>query len=51
MQLCKALLVLRDNGMEHHHIKEYAIRRVNEDNFRLLYHPDMITPLELIDKN
>jgi hypothetical protein len=50
-QLCQSLVVLRNNGIEHRHIKEYAVRRVNAEQFRLVYHPDMNSPLSLIEEN
>jgi hypothetical protein len=43
-QITKALILLREAGYEHRHIKEYAIRRLNEDNYKLVFHPSMITP-------
>ena len=50
-QLCKALAVIRSEGCEHRHIKEYAIRRVNADSFKIIYHPDMNKPYDLINEN
>lgn len=50
-QIGIALLVLQENCIEHPHLKEYAIRRVNEDNFRLIYHPQLTKPIQLIEQS
>lgn len=47
-QIGRALLLLRSAGFEHRHLKEYAIRRVNADTFKLVYHPTMVTIQESI---
>jgi Txe/YoeB family toxin of Txe-Axe toxin-antitoxin module len=43
--------VLQGNGIEHVQLREYAIRRVNAENFRLVYHPEMCSAVELMEEN
>lgn len=50
-QLFKALTALKQHGYTHHHIREYAIRRINEHTFKLIFHPQMNTIQSLVDKS
>lgn len=50
-QIGKALMVLQGNGRELGQLREYAIRRVNGENFRLVYHPEMCSAVELMEEN
>ena len=49
-QMTTALLTLKQHGLAHHHLKEYAVRRVSEHSFRLIYHPLMNSVRRFVDK-
>ena len=51
VQISRALLFLKDNGFEHRHINEEAIRRINDSSFKLIYHPSMNSVQSLIKSN
>ena len=47
-QISRGFILLRKAGYEHRHIKEYAIRRLGANCFKLVFHPTMNTMQVLV---